>query len=236
MKNYQQLHYHHYYRMFSSGETVECNKKECFAPADTPTVDNPFIQRWYYSPDREMAIRLPRNAMGDETHKANAADLKTQERTQEKTNLCIGQTSAASCTVTCENCRNRKYCESAHRATNGVGCKSKCDYCSVYMRRTLDLDKPLGFNDDGTEVLFDLVDERFNIETTYTVDEQHTAILVAVEALSPGERHLWDQLMSGKTKAKIAEECGLGEGAIRKQVKKLAQSFRENPGLKNYFE
>ena len=235
MKNYQQLHYRHYYRMRPSGETVECTRQECFAPADAPTADNPFVQRWYYSPDREMAIRLPGNAMGDETHRANAADLKTQERAQEKPNLCIGQTSAASCTVTCGNCRNRKYCESPHRDTNGACCKSKCDYCSVYMRRTLDLDKPLGFNDDGTEVLFDLADERFDIETTYTVYEQHTAILVAVEALSPGERHLWDQLMSGKTKAKIAEECGLSEGAIRKQAKKLAQTFRENPSLKNYF-
>lgn len=80
MKNYQQFHYCHYYRMRQSGETVECTRQECFAPAETPTVDNPFVQRWYYSPDREMAIRLPRNAMGDDTHKANAADLKSQER------------------------------------------------------------------------------------------------------------------------------------------------------------
>ena len=75
MKNYQQFHYRHYYRMRQSGETVECTRQECFAPAETPTADNPFVQRWYYSPDREVAIRLPRNVMGDDTHKANAADL-----------------------------------------------------------------------------------------------------------------------------------------------------------------
>lgn len=236
MKNYQKLHYKHYFRMIPSGETVECTRQECFAPPETPTADNPFIQRWYYSPDREMAIRLPRNAMGDETHRANAADIKTQERAQEKPNLCIGQTSAASCTVNCENCRNRKYCESPHIATNGVGCKSKCDYCSSYMRRTLDLDKPLGFNDDGTDVLFDLADERCNIEATYIADEQHSVILVAVDSLTPEERYLWDELLSEKTKAKIAEECGLSEGAIRKRVKKLVWTLRENPALKNYFE
>ncbi len=39
-----------------------------------------------------------------------------------------------------------------------------------------------------------------------------------------------------KTKVKIAEECGLSEGAIRKRVKKLAQTLRENTALKNYFE
>ena len=236
MKNYQQFHYHHYFRMLTSGETVECTRQECFVTAETPTADNPFIQRWYYSPDREMAIRLPRNAMGDASHKANAADFKTQERAQEKPNLCIGQASEVSCTVTCENCRNRQYCESPHIATNGVGCKSKCDFCSVYMRRTLDLDKPLGFNDDGAEVLFDLADERFDIETTYIADEQHSAILVAVDSLTSEERYLWDELLSDKTKAKIADESGLSEGAIRKRVKKLAKTIHENPALKNYFE
>ena len=236
MKNYQQIHYRTYYRMRPSGETVECTRQECFAPAETPTADNPFVQRWYYSPDREMAIRLPRNTMGDDTHKANAADLKSQERAQEKPNICIGQTLAATCSVTCETCPNCKYCESPHRATNGISCKCKCDYCSVYMRRTLDLDKPLGFNDDGTEVLFELEDKCFDIEATYIAEEQSSAILVAIDSLTSEERYLWDELLSEKTKARIAEECGLSEGAIRKRVKKLARTLRENPALKNYFE
>ena len=63
-----------------------------------------------------------------------------------------------------------------------------------------------------------------------------TSIRIAVDALTPEERYLWDKLLSDKTKAKIAEECGLSEGAIRKRVKKLAQTLRENPALKNYFE
>jgi len=235
MKNYQQLHFHHYYRMLTSGETVECTRQECFAPAETPTADNPFIQRWYYSPDRELAVRLPRNAIGDATHKANAADLKDQERSQKRPNLCIAQTSAATCPVSCSNCKNKDYCDSPSRAHNGADCKRKCDYCSVYMRRTLDLDKPLGFNDDGTELLFELEDERLDIEATYAADEQRSAILGAFGSLTPEERHLWDELLDGKTKTKIAAECGLSEGAIRKRVKKLTQTLRENPGLKDFF-
>lgn len=236
MKNYQQFHYRTYYRMRQSGETVECTRQECFAPAETPTADNPFVQRWYYSPDREVAIRLPRNAMGDDTHKANAADLKLQERAQEKPNLCVGRTSTATCSVTCKNCRNREYCDIPKRTNNGVGCKRKCDYCSVYMRRTLDLDKPLGFNDDGSEVLFELEDERFDTAAAYAADELKAAIQGAVGSLTSEERYLWDELLGDKTKAKIAEECGLSEGAIRKRVKKLARTLRENPALKNYFE
>lgn len=80
MKNYQQLYYNHYHLMLTTGETVECTRQECFASTESPAADNPFIQRRHYSPDHELAIWLPRNAMGDATHKANVAELKDQER------------------------------------------------------------------------------------------------------------------------------------------------------------
>ena len=190
MKNYQQFHYRTYYRMRQSGETVECTRQECFAPAETPTADNPFVQRWYYSPDREVAIRLPRNAMGDDTHKANAADLKLQERW------------------------------TVRAAKHG----------------DLEIDKPMSRTDDGEESGFDIPDDADGPVEFLIKKETATSIRIAVDALTPEERYLWDELLSDKTKAKIAEECGLSEGAIRKRVKKLAQTLRENPALKNYFE
>ncbi len=189
MKNYQEFHYRTYYRMRQSGETVECTRQECFAPAETPTADNPFVQRWYYSPDREMAIRLPRNTMGDDTHKANAADLKLQERW------------------------------TVRAAKHG----------DLEMTSHV----PHG---DGEESGFDIPDDADSPVDFLIKKETITSIRIAVDALTPEERYLWDELLSDKTKAKIAEECGLSEGAIRKRVKKLAQTLRENPALKNYFE
>lgn len=236
MKNYQRLHYCHYYRMRPSGETIECTRQECFAPPEAPTSDNPFVQRWYYSPDREMAVRLPRNSKGDGTHKTNAADLKKQEREQKNPNLCIGQTSTATCAVTCQNCSNRKYCDSPNQATNGISCKSKCDYCSLYRRRTFELDKPIPRTDDGDESGFEIADDTDCPVEVLIKKETVSSIRIALDSLTPEERYLWDELLSEKTKAKIAEECGLSEGAIRKRVKKLAQTLRENPALKNYFE
>lgn len=112
MKDYQKFRYIHYYRMLPSGESVECTRKECFAPAETPTADNPHKQRWYYSPDRELAIRLPRNGMGNDTHKVNAADLKSQERSQKKISLCVAQTAAATCPINCGKCRIKDSCNS----------------------------------------------------------------------------------------------------------------------------
>lgn len=189
MKNYQTLHYEHYYIMSPDGETIKCTRKECFAPPETPAEDNLFIQRWYYSPDREMAIRLPRNSIGDETHKANAADLKSQERWTQK---------------------------SAKRGD-------------------FEIDKPVSRTDGGDESAFDISDDADGPVDILIKKETQITILVAVDSLTSDERRLWNDLLSEKTKAKIADECRLSEGAIRKRVKKLAETLRENPGLKHYF-
>lgn len=188
MKNYQQFHYQHYYRMLSGGETVECTRQECFAPAEAPTSDNPFVQRWYYSPDRELAIRLSRDTVGDNTHKENAADLKTEERHVQRS------------------------------LARGI----------VEIDRTTE-------NEDGDELSFEIPDDSDGPAELLIKKERLTAILVAVDTLSPEERYLWDELLSEKTKAKIAEECGLSEGAIRKRIKKLAQTLRNNSALEKLF-
>lgn len=203
MQNYQKLYFNRYYIMAENGESVECTRRECFAPAEEPTADNPFKQRWYYSPDpqrkpgkpdergrfdREMAIRLPRNAKGEELHKMNAADLKAEER-----------------------------------------------YAQRFTKRGfIEIDKTTK-NEDGEDISFDIPDDADSPAEILIKQETHTAIRIAIDALTPDERHLWNDLLSEKTKAKIAEECGLSEGAIRKRVKKLAATLRENPGLKNYF-
>lgn len=82
MLKYQSLHYLEYKEMFSNGECRSISRHECFAPTQKPTASNPLIQRWYYSPDQTIAIRLPRNAMGDEIGRENAADLKWLEHTK----------------------------------------------------------------------------------------------------------------------------------------------------------
>lgn len=190
MKNYQKLYFKHYHIMLPDGETIECTRKDCFASPEEPATGNPFIQRWYYSSDHEMAIRLPRNTMGDEIHRSNAADLKMQER---------------------------------------------------WMQRSIDrgdfeIDKAISRTDDGGESSFDIADDAPDALEILIKKETVTSIRVAVDTLTPEERHLWDELLSEKTKAKIAEECGLSEGGIRKRVKKLVLKLSENPVLKNYFE
>lgn len=82
MRNYQKLYYQHYFEMLPNGMETEVTRRVCFAPAEAPTLANPFKQRWYYDPEASYAIRLPRNKLGDVPGKRNAADLKAAERYQ----------------------------------------------------------------------------------------------------------------------------------------------------------
>lgn len=83
MLNYQKLPYKEYYIMLSDGSSVEVTRQECFTP-ETVSEDCTYKQRWYYSPDKHMAIRLPRNELGEQLGKDNAAELKTIERAEER--------------------------------------------------------------------------------------------------------------------------------------------------------
>ncbi len=84
MRNYQKLYYQHYFTMLPNGTETEATRRECFAPAEEPTPANPYKQRWWYDPEASYAIRLPRNQMGDNFGKRNAANLKAEERYQSR--------------------------------------------------------------------------------------------------------------------------------------------------------
>ena len=83
MRNYQKLNYREYRIMLSDGSSILTTRQECFS-IEPASEDCPFKQRWYYSPDRYMAVRLPRNELGERLGKDNAADLKAQERLLER--------------------------------------------------------------------------------------------------------------------------------------------------------
>lgn len=83
MKNYQKLNYREYRIMLSDGSSIICTRQECFS-IEPAAQDCPYKQRWYYSPDQYMAVRLPRNELGERLGKDNAADLKAQERLIER--------------------------------------------------------------------------------------------------------------------------------------------------------
>ena len=92
MRNCQKLYYQHYFEMLPNGSEIEVTRRECFALAEDPSPANPYKQRWWYDPEASYAIRLPRNQMGDDLGKRNAANLKAEERYQaRKVENCPGE-------------------------------------------------------------------------------------------------------------------------------------------------
>ena len=79
MLNYKTIHYEEYHIMLEDGTSFQTDRKTCFAPAEPVTADNPYVQRWYYSPDRKLAIRLPRDENGERIGKNNAAIFQSGE-------------------------------------------------------------------------------------------------------------------------------------------------------------
>ena len=84
MKNYQSLYYKDYYAQSPDGGYIPVSRKECFAPGEDPTADNPFRQRWFYDPEASYAVRLERSQRSEELYLTNAASLKKEERQRDK--------------------------------------------------------------------------------------------------------------------------------------------------------
>lgn len=233
MFNYKSIHYEEYYTMFEDGTSSPIDRKTCFAPAESVTADNPYKQRWFYSPDHKLAIRLPRNELGERLGKDNAADLKAQERYTENKHICIGQTSHATCSVTCETCQFRDYCDSEYRKENGIGCTRKCDFCNSYVGRTLELDKPIGEDDSGNELTMDIADESSDVEATYIVNDKNDLIQSVISALKPEDRELWKCLVYKVRKDEVAKRLGISVDGVTYRQNRLYRILLANPDLKN---
>lgn len=237
MLNYQKLHYNEYRIMLPNGDSFETTRRECFAHAETPTEDNPYQQRWFYSPDCALAIRLPRNAMGEKMYHLNAATLKQEEREIASKTACVAQYKSVKCPVSCQNCRLCDSCtDFMNQATNGKKCSRKCECCAIKTQRNVELDAPIGIDDDGEE-LMPYVPTDTDIAKDFIRFEMQKELIATLEPVlaSLGETDLaickFKKL--GLSNSGIGRELGITEGAIRKHIKKLERIF-DSAGLKKF--
>ncbi|MCD7772243.1 MAG: hypothetical protein LUH23_09195 [Oscillospiraceae bacterium] len=161
---------------------IKVSKAECFAPGEAPTEDNPYKQRWYYDPDKKIAVRLPRNEMGQKIYQGNACDLKPKERNTARQSECVGQHNKKMCPITCDTCPFKDSCTLPDRSNNSYGCEKKCEGCSVRVSRFRSMDKPIGKDDNG-EPVFPDYDSSEDVETAYIRQEEDREYNEAVEEL-----------------------------------------------------
>lgn len=234
MKNYQKLYYQQYYSQALGGQCDEVSRRECFAPAEEPNIDNPNVQRWFYDIDAGYAVRLARTEAGDELGKRNAADLKAEERYQARQSGCVGKYEVH-CPVTCDSCPLNNDCKLSYKATGGADCPKKCEVCSQSVSRTFELDRPVGNDEDGMERGYDLPDD---IDITDIVEDSEllSALLVALDKLSSEDRELWGLLKTKTNKQTVADRFHLTLDGVRYREQRLFKILRSDEALKSFFE
>lgn len=236
MLNYQKYHYNQYRVLLEDGTELTVSREECFASGEAPTEDNPYRQRWYYSPDHVLAIRLPRNKDGENAYLVNAADLRGIEREETRKRSCVGEFDRDMCPVTCAACRFQDDCISECRDCDGHGCKRKCEDCSFRTSRFHSMDKPVSEDDSGDPITEEF-DSGADIEGDYcqqeTDMERIEALRGLVSTLSEDDQKLCLYIRKGLSNVRMAELLGITEGAVRKRRKKLARLFEET-GLKKF--
>lgn len=210
MKNYQKFHYQCYYAQNSAGEYVPVSRRECFAPAELPTAENPFKQRWFYDIEAGLAVRLERSQLGEDTYRTSDTALKREERHQAWGIQCIGKKG-----------KNK--------------CDGDCDSCWKSVGRTLELDKSY-LDKDENDTYIEIEDETADVAAIFEDKVILSALLAVLDRLAPDDRELWDFLINKKKKQVIADHFNLTLDGVRYREQRLFKTLRSDTTLKNFFE
>ena len=200
--------YDRYSIMHADGRDEPVSREKCFARAETPTADNPFVQRWWASPegkDGGYIIRLPRNAEGERLYHQNEAMRIAEWRLNAKDRECIG------------------------KEVEGY-CDRKCKECCERITRTVPLDKPVQQKDES-EIAIDLPSEDLTPDEVFLLAESSSEIYAALKQLPKGQEEIVRlRYLQDLSAVEIAEKLGCSRQYANKalrQAKPLLEKLLE---------
>ena len=214
----QKINYALFFMYDEEGNYIPTSRKECFAPGERPTADNPFWQRLFYSPCEDWlykpgaiggyAIRLPRNELGDEHGKCNMANLTKEMRDFLRRGQCLWR--VFGCTKT----------------------KEECAVCWKRKPYMTDVDKPLS-DDEGSDSIKDYIRDRaVDVEAAL---EYRELIAASRARLSPDELQLIE-FWRDKTKKQVIADCfGLTLDGVYYRERQLRNKLGADEVLRDYF-
>ncbi|MCD8107274.1 MAG: hypothetical protein LUE20_04840 [Oscillospiraceae bacterium] len=228
MLSYQKNYYKTYAILMEDGTELDVSRSECFAKGEEPTEDNPYKQRWYYSPDREIAIRLPRSEKGEAIYRANSADLKDIEVKAKREGQCIGTVGKGMCHISCVNCKFKDDCHSELRFENGRGCRKKCEDCFVFTSKCSSFDSACVDDSNGDSVTREY-DSGVDVEDEFLMNEDDLLysedVKHLISSLNSDERLLYDCIKSKMSLSEIAGIFGLSTKTITNRKNRLKEKF-----------
>jgi len=199
-----------YYILSEDGaQEFKVTRAECLARSEEP--EKPFPQRWYVDEESGLVVRLPRNQMGEDLARDNMRFIWREQKHQERKFQCIW------------------------KGTNK--CNQKCEVCESRTSRTVELDKPLSKDTDGSDTYFepsDSTDITEILEQKAVLDTLHAALA----ALTKGDRDLIkDRVILEKTVRELAPKYGFKSSrSITVHERRILDILRNNEALKKFFE
>ena len=199
-----------YYTLSDDGKIhTEVSRSVCLTHTDE--TDNPFPQRWYVDEESGLVVRLPRNQMGEDLARDNMRSIWREQKYQERKFQCVW------------------------KGTNK--CDQKCETCKSRTSRTVELDKPLGNDSDGSDTFYEPADP-----TDITEFLEQKAVLdtlyAALATLTQKDRELiTDRIILEKTVRELAPKYDFKSSrSITVHERRILETLRQNESLKEFFE
>ena len=99
----------------------------------------------------------------------------------------------------------------------------------------IELDKPINYSDDGSEVITELEDETADVYAICEDQAQLDALLDVLNTLSAEDRELWDLMISKAKKQEIADRFHITLDGVRYREKRLKGILGSDPVLKSFY-
>lgn len=199
-----------YYTLSDDGKIhTEASRAACLARSEEP--ENSFPQRWYVDEESGLVVRLPRNQMGEDLARENMRSIWREQKYQERKFQCVW------------------------KGTNK--CDQKCETCKSRTSRTVELDKPLGNDSDGSDTFYEPADP-----TDITEFLEQKAVLdtlyAALATLTQKDRELiTDRIILEKTVRELAPKYDFKSSrSITVHVRRILDILRNDEALKKFFE
>ena len=199
-----------YYTLSDDGKIhTETSRAACLARSEEP--ENSFPQRWYVDEESGLVVRLPRNQMGEDLARENMLSIWREQKYQERKFQCVW------------------------KGTNK--CDQKCETCKSRTSRTVELDKPLGNDSDGSDTFYEPADP-----TDITEFLEQKAVLdtlyAALATLTQKDRELiTDRIILEKTVRELAPKYDFKSSrSITVHVRRILDILRNDEALKKFFE
>ena len=199
-----------YYILSEDGaQEFKVPRAECLARSEEP--EKPFPQRWYVDEESGLVVRLPRNQMGEDLARENMRSIWREQKYQERKFQCVWKGTSK--------------------------CNQKCETCKSRTSRTVELDKPLGNDSDGSDTFYEPADP-----TDITEFLEQKAVLdtlyAALATLTQKDRELiTDRIIHEKTVRELAPKYDFKSSrSITVHVRRILDIMRNDEALKKFFE